>query len=444
MSAVRRADIVFSSGVRIVSAAASSLWVLIAAQLMPVDEFATFALCAALAVVFVALADLGVSTLMASSMVEEPGNGRRILFAAVKARLLAALVAVPGFLLAFSVSSDASMKPALVMCVSVVATLVHSACGMALRVIGRARFEAWADLGSRLLVLGLGAVLLDHGGGLTTAVAMYALADGLVLLAVGAAALRLLEGGDPALAGPVFRLRGFVLVAVAFSLATVYYRADLWLLGVLRDPRDVALYAAAYKVFDAVVLPSLTLAGFVVPKIGRGQDASAYRTTRRFLAISVGITIPAALGVALVAPTALDLGFGGDYRPAAGALRVLMLAAVPSAATFVVGQALAVVDPGRFAAFLGLCLVANTALNVALLPTFGYLVAAWTTLGCQLLLAAGWTWSLARKLRPSTLDEAGQRVHARFPYHSGSRRFASRSASTSESSRTLPAPSSRT
>jgi O-antigen/teichoic acid export membrane protein len=106
----------------------------------------------------------------------------------------------------------------------------------------------------------------------------------------------------------------------------------------------------------------------------------------------------------------LDLGFGADYRPAGTALRILMLAALPSAAVFVLAQTMAVVDPVRFAAFLGLSLVANIALNVALIPAHGYVAAAWTTLGCQVLLGGGWWWSLDRasRARRDAVGSAGR------------------------------------
>jgi O-antigen/teichoic acid export membrane protein len=213
--------VAFAGVTRVVSAATSSLWVLVAARFMSVEDFATFALCAALAVVFVALADLGVTTMMASAMVDEPRAGRRILRAAMRVRLAAAAFAVPAFLLAFAVSSDVAMWPAIVMCVSVVATLLHTPCGMALRVVGKARTEAWWDLISRMLVLGFGALWLANGGGVVAAVAMYALADLVMLLAVWWAAARGVGDDDADVTVPVFHLRRFVVVAITVSLATV-------------------------------------------------------------------------------------------------------------------------------------------------------------------------------------------------------------------------------
>ncbi|MDQ6796400.1 MAG: hypothetical protein M3011_00005, partial [Actinomycetota bacterium] len=113
------------------------------------------------------------------------------------------------------------------------------------------------------------------------------------------------------------------------------------------------------------------------------------------------VTIPLALAGVLFARPAMQVLFGAQFGQAAGLLRLLLVAAVPSAVVIVVAP-LAFLR-GRAVAVRGflVMLVADVGLNLALIPAMGSAGSALATLACQVVLA-GWLWRTVLRLPPVT------------------------------------------
>jgi O-antigen/teichoic acid export membrane protein len=106
-----------------------------------------------------------------------------------------------------------------------------------------------------------------------------------------------------------------------------------------------------------------------------------------------------AAGGALVAPE-LARTLGGDgFAGAAAPLRILLAAAALGFVNGLYGHALIASNRQLAALWLNvLALVLNVALNIALVPPYGIQAAAWTALGCELVLLAGSAWLVRHHL----------------------------------------------
>lgn len=172
--------------------------------------------------------------------------------------------------------------------------------------------------------------------------------------------------------------------AVAVS---IYYYADTLMLRPLRGEEDVAEYAVAYRLmsfglmfpvlFSQVLFPVFTLCH------ERGAELLTNAVRRASLYLSLGAA--AGMGVLLARPAdVLVLVFGDGYGRAAPSLQVL---AVGMGCVFMTYPATtAIIAAGRAGVFTQITVASaflNIGLNLLLIPDFGPLGAAWTTLATE-------------------------------------------------------------
>ncbi|MGI9149492.1 MAG: flippase [Chloroflexota bacterium] len=198
-------------------------------------------------------------------------------------------------------------------------------------------------------------------------------------------------------------------------LQGLFFKVDGLLLLPLAGAVAGGTYAAAYKVSEGagIVSSAFTLALF--PRLSRSSDRSpnaaeglarAYRLPLRLL---FQVAFPLAAGVALLADPIVSIVAGRDYLPeSAMALSILMCYLPLSYANGLTQYVLIAAGRQRLltAAFVA-ALVFNVAANLALIPRFGYIGAAWVTVASELVLLVPFGWAV-RKVAPgvSLLREA--------------------------------------
>jgi O-antigen/teichoic acid export membrane protein len=248
------------------------------------------------------------------------------------------------------------------------------------------------------------AVLVIHevGGGMV-ALALAMTATSALTTAIQAmTAFRLIRLRRPSAAN-VRRLVGIgTPLAVASMLVAAYGRIDQFLVFTLAGSRDAGLYSAMYRVLDSWAF----LPGSLLTTLGPLLAASWPADRRRLLAASrlaaEYLTIGSLGILALVLATADPLVkalFGADFADAAPALPVLAGAFVAIAYGYLSDNLLLVLNLQRrllVIALGGLCV--NVAANALLIPPYGFMAAAWTTLGTELFVEAIAVWLLLRAL----------------------------------------------
>jgi O-antigen/teichoic acid export membrane protein len=157
----------------------------------------------------------------------------------------------------------------------------------------------------------------------------------------------------------------------------------------------------------ALVIPASILATlFPMLAAAYGMDVPRLRQLVQTAAeVLLTATLPLVCFVAVVATPLMRLLFGAQFAPAGPALAILMIQFGISAFSYIAGDLVVVMRlQRRYVVYAGAGLVLNVALNVALIPRYGFLAAAWVSVFTEALVIG---LSLRTALR--TIDQ-----HLRF------------------------------
>ncbi|MDQ4133711.1 MAG: oligosaccharide flippase family protein [Actinomycetota bacterium] len=384
----------------------SALWLVVAARQLPVVQFGDLAVLLSVGAVVVVIADLGLPFLLADAAARAGQVSRRTLRTVVVRRLVAggvAALATMAFYL--MVASDTRPSVPAVFALSILATTVHSSLMAGLRGLSRFGTEAVNDVVSRAGVLLVGWFWLAHGGGLLAAVTVYAAADVTSVLVLGALARRWAVDGDDGIDLARMRLRGMLVFSAGRLLAVLYYRADVWLVALFGGPAAAARYAAPYRVLDGLLLMPRAMGSVSVTHAAvEGAGGSARPLTSRLALGALGSVAVIAIPLMMFPGPAMTTAFGTRYADSAPILAVLMASALPGAVVMALVPVTALRHARRFTATMALALSVNVGLNLLLIPRYGPLAAAWTTLLCQLGLAVVLVRAHRRTARESPAD----------------------------------------
>jgi O-antigen/teichoic acid export membrane protein len=169
-------------------------------------------------------------------------------------------------------------------------------------------------------------------------------------------------------------------------LQGLFFKVDALLLPGLAGNAAAGAYAAAYKVSEGagIVSSSFTLALF--PRLSRGSDPEhAYRLALRAL---LQIGFPLAAGIALLSEPIVAIVGGRDYLPDSAIALAILICYLPlSYANGLTQYVLIAAGRQRLltSAFL-VALVFNVVANLVVIPRFGYVGAAWTTVASEVVL----------------------------------------------------------
>jgi O-antigen/teichoic acid export membrane protein len=216
-------------------------------------------------------------------------------------------------------------------------------------------------------------------------------------------------------------LRWSLPLGLAGVLSAVVNRVDFLMLERMADVRQLGLYGAAYKLTNLVErLPQMIVAS-LYPLMARQavEDPRALRGLyRKGLLTLAGLALAMAVSMTLLGAPLVRIVFGDEFGDAVRALRILVWA---SACLYVaLPGGFALISLGRVRLNL-LTLIAgaaiNVALNVVLIPRFGYVGAAAATVAAfAVILAttiAAVEWSVNRAVAGA--PRAGAVVTAPVP-----------------------------
>jgi O-antigen/teichoic acid export membrane protein len=179
-------------------------------------------------------------------------------------------------------------------------------------------------------------------------------------------------------------LRVGVGVGIAGIFVTSYVKLDQILVFEFAGSHQAGLYGAAYRLLEQVQFIPISVMTTLFPLIAAAHKAhrrrmeSLLQAAGDYLAMA---SLPILAFTIVAAAPIMALLFGPKFAAAAGALPILAGAFVSIAFGYLVGNMVVVLElQRRFAFFAALGLVVNAALNVVLIPRYGFLAAAWVTL----------------------------------------------------------------
>jgi O-antigen/teichoic acid export membrane protein len=173
---------------------------------------------------------------------------------------------------------------------------------------------------------------------------------------------------------------------VAFYL--VYFRIDSVMISFFRGDEEVGLYGAAYSLISALMFLPAGLVAALFPKLAGSYSRPDERLDEPFTRAArwlLAMSLPMAVGGSLLANELTEKLLGASYAPAATALAVLAWTLPVWFTTFLQGNLLTVIERQKAVASVGAVnMVVNIALNLAVIPRYGFTGAAVTTLVTEL------------------------------------------------------------
>jgi O-antigen/teichoic acid export membrane protein len=391
---------------RAIAAAVSAVWFVVAAHYLSVDDFGKLALLLSLGLMTAIVGDLGLTNLLSEEVAVDHSVARSAARHVVIQRIPLGLIAAALTAIAYA-AAGGSWALAAVFSISTLATVVYNTFTAAFRAVGRAEIDAANEVASRVFVLAAGWFLLARGHGLVAAVGVYVAADVASLVVLYVVFRHLTRPSPVVIERARVGLRRGRALGVAGILNTVYMRIDMWLLGLIVSAAAVATYAVSYRIFEALLLPALTLASLSVVQCAGLTGERLRARLVQLASTAVAVTVPIAIGVLVAAPFIISTLFGSRYTAATTPLRILAVCSILTAPIFATTFPLAL-RSSRVAWALGVALALNVAGNIATIPALGPAGSAWTTLACDAVLLA---WILRQIARCADYRDAGSESH---------------------------------
>ncbi|MDY0066125.1 MAG: oligosaccharide flippase family protein [Steroidobacteraceae bacterium] len=198
----------------------------------------------------------------------------------------------------------------------------------------------------------------------------------------------------------------------------IHSRVDEWMLASMRGFREVAGFAAAYKLVEASrsAIRPITLVLF--PHFAAAVQANAWERVRghgaRTLLGAALLGVVAAGVVYAIAPWIVPLLFGREYPESVAITRVLFIASPTLFVGFVATMiCMSMHLEKRVAAFSVASIAVNFALNLVVIPMWGGVGAAWVKLASESLFCVSVTVLLLVTLRTRSSAPAASDRRAR-------------------------------
>ena len=356
------------------------------------DSYGDYTASLAFITIPVVLVDIGLSTAVVRYLAGDPDRTERVIRTTVPIRALATAAVVAAIIGVAAVApfSDQTKLGILIGSLGAVALLVTGTVFPLFQVRLSLQWVVLANLAGRIVTLALTLAALSAGYGFEGVVwANVAGLWGAALLAL-AAASRFTSLRPIVDLGESRRMvAGAVALALAVGLAQVYMRLDAVLLALLRTEYEVGIYGAAWKFIDVAGFAAGAVSVTVLPALSRfaaTNDPRLRTMASRALDVMLAAGVPVAVLLGALAPEIIRLTAGAEFREGATALRILAAYVPMMFVTMLLWNIIIARGADRTLLKLGLAtVVANVALNLALIPAFGYRGAASAALGSEAL-----------------------------------------------------------
>lgn len=327
------------------------------------------------------------------------------------ARLMLSIILVAAIALASLALSDRSVSGFAVTAV-LTGAMVLSALSLRWLLLARHAFGIVAACELSAALLQLAGAVAVHAANLGAVAGLAVLVGGPSVVAVLSWAIAGATGGA---IRPSFDLGALRVIRLALPLGVaamataLYYSVDSLLLGLTRTSTEVGVYAAAYRIVLAGLTLPVIVHGVALPVIAKTVDRDV-ETTHRIVRGLTGwlmiLAFPAAATVALLASAIVEVLYGAPFAASALPLSILVWSLVTVSAN--VPFAVLLLASRRDRAYVGVTVLGaavNLSLNLVVIPSFGYVGAAFTTLAAEVTVLASFVW-LTRPLSLMTLRAA--------------------------------------
>ncbi|HEV3478741.1 MAG TPA: glycosyltransferase [Gaiellaceae bacterium] len=340
----------------------------------------------------IVLSDLGLATTVLRDISARPEDTEAVMRRSVplRAGLSAVAVAVMVLLGLVIPFAEQTKLAILIWSVGAWATLMNVAVLPVLQAQLRMHWAVAANVVGRTVALGLtlGALATDAG----FAGVVWAQVVGVVVTFLfDVAVVRRMVPLAPILDLPYWRtlVRGSIVIGLAIGLGQVFFKIDGVILALVRPAAEVGFYGAAYKFLEVSDLLVAAIALSVFPTLTH-YAATGSQRLRPLVQRTFDVLLAVATAVALLflffAEELVVLSSGREFAAGADALRLLAPYPMLFFVNALMWRVLIAAEHDRVLLKIAASVLTfNVALNVALLPPYGFRAAAVTAVASELV-----------------------------------------------------------
>lgn len=180
---------------------------------------------------------------------------------------------------------------------------------------------------------------------------------------------------------------------VAVITQQIYVNSDIIMLGWITNTTEVGLYSTASKIFNIINMMIASIFTVVLPQACSSYEKGDYKRyneiLRKVLLFLIGLGLPCAVGMFVLSKEVIILIAGAEYASASPALQIFAVTLLFSYIHGFLGNLLAIpmgdYNIGIVAAVISS--LTNIVLNAILIPRYGFVAAAVTTMIAELISA---------------------------------------------------------
>lgn len=334
-----------------------------------------FATATALVTLLGVLEDLGLETVGARQLSEQPGQRHRLFAASLSLRIALSIAAAGAAIGIAALSWGDHQLLRLVAGLSplLVADAILSATAAVFQAAHRLAMSGAMELvGSALALAAAIAVVAGH-----LSLTDLAVTTGAAALGAAASSLWTVRSlVTPAIEFDVRQWGGLLVAAAPFGVMlvvnTAYAQIDTLLLAGLRGTAAVGIYGVATLAMQAVTSIGSFALAVALPRLATTRGPDHRQWVRWLVEVQGGLVLPVIVGTALLAPSLVRLFAGPGFDAAAAPLEILMAGAVLMLPTGLLATTLVADHRESLLLPVGVAVLAvNVGLNLGLAPRWG-------------------------------------------------------------------------
>lgn len=199
-------------------------------------------------------------------------------------------------------------------------------------------------------------------------------------------------------------LRSIPVFGTIFIVATLYWRADVFMLSKMGTLAAVGFYTVGYRLFSIAQVVPKSFNTTIYPVFSKlfhnspDDFRAANSVSIRYMLV---VMLPIAAGISGLAAPLVRLLFGPDFSPAAAVLAIVIWTLVPYGIVRILASSLFASDRQIVDLKVNLMgLITNLLLNMALIPRLGMIGCAWATVASIVCFLAYQCFFLRKEIGP--------------------------------------------
>ena len=194
----------------------------------------------------------------------------------------------------------------------------------------------------------------------------------------------------------ISQMKLLVIAAMPFVLSslmgTIYHNLDSVLIQFMKGSTQVGYYNAGYKIVNLILVFVVFIASVFFPLLAHSfkTDRAQFIKHGIFFAQAMGIvTIPISIGGFVYAQKIIPFIFGNGYNPGISPFQVIIFLVILIGLNLVLSDIIITANLQKHNTISVACgALINLILNFLLIPTYGIIGAAWSTIAAEAVVCA--------------------------------------------------------